>query len=59
VLDSVIDTDAFNDNVTANYVSQSSIDVLDAGSTNRAYVIYKATLGVAYTTSHSHVVTYH
>ncbi len=55
---SVIDTDALGADITSNYVLQSSINVLDAGGTNRAYVIYKCTNAVPYGVSHNHVVTF-
>ncbi len=55
---SVIDTDALGADITSQYVLQSSINVLDAGSVNAAYVIYKCTVAVTYGTSHNHVITY-
>lgn len=54
---SVIDQTALNADITASYVLQSSINVLDAGGTNRAYVIYKMTIGVPYGVSHNHLIT--
>lgn len=57
-ISSVIDQSALNADITSSYVLQSSINVLDAGSTNRAYVIYKCTIAVPYGTSHNHYITY-
>ncbi len=55
---SVIDT-TVNVDVTDDYDLQTSINVLDAGGTNRAYVIYKCNPAVPYSgSSHNHVVTY-
>lgn len=55
---SVVDQTALNADITSSYVLQSSINVLDAGGTNRAYVIYKMTIGVPYASSHNHLVTF-
>lgn len=57
-ISTVIDTDALGADITSSYVLQSSINVLDAGGTNRAYVIYKMTIAVPYGSSHNHVITF-
>jgi hypothetical protein len=54
---SVIDIDALNADITANYVLQGNVNVLDAGGTNRAYPVYAMTAGVPYSTSHRHRIT--
>lgn len=53
----VIDLDALNANITAEYVLTGTINVLDAGGTNRSYNIYQMTIGAPYSTSHRHAVT--
>lgn len=56
---SVFDTTIGNVDITSSYISQTSINVADAGAVNAAYVIYRATAGVPYSGgSHNHVVTY-
>lgn len=54
---SVIDTDALGANITASFIAQTNINVLDAGSTNRSYPIYEYNVGSPYATSHHLVVT--
>lgn len=54
---SVIDLDALNANITADYVLVGTINVLDAGGTNRAYNVYVCTNAVAYSTNHRHQIT--
>jgi len=56
-IQSVIDLDAFNSDITSQYVAKTSINVLDAGGTNRAYNIYEMNIGVTYSTSHRHQIT--
>lgn len=54
---SVIDVDALGADITSQYVLTGTINVLDAGSTNRAYNIYEMNIGVAYSSSHNHSIT--
>lgn len=54
---SVIDLDALNANITSEYVLTGTINVLDAGSTNRSYNIYEMNVGVPYSSSHTHQIT--
>jgi hypothetical protein len=56
-ISSVIDLDALNANITSEYVLLGTINVLDAGSTNRSYNLYRMTLGAPYSTSHQHQIT--
>lgn len=56
-ISSVIDLDALNANITSEYILQGTINVLDAGGTNRAYNIYLMTLGAPYAESHTHSIT--
>jgi hypothetical protein len=56
-ISSVIDLDALNADITSEYVLTGTVNVLDAGSTNRAYNIYEMNIGVAYSTSHRHQIT--
>lgn len=56
-ISTVIDTDALNADITSQYFLTGTINVLDAGSTNRLYNIYEMNIGVAYTTSHNHSIT--
>ena len=52
----VIDLDALSANITSQYVLQTSINVADAGATNRAYVIYKMTIAGPYSANHRHSI---
>lgn len=54
---SVIDQTALNADITAQYVLLPSVNVLDAGSTNRAYNVYEMNLAVPYSSSHNHLIT--
>ena len=54
---SVIDEDALFANITSNYVLTGTVNVLDAGGTNRAYNIYEMNIGGPYSSSHSHRIT--
>jgi hypothetical protein len=54
---SVFDLDALNANITAQYVLLGTINVLDAGGTNRAYNLYEMDLGAAYSSNHRHSIT--
>lgn len=53
----VIDLDALNANITSQYILTGTINVLDAGGTNRAYNIYEMNVGSPYSTSHRHAIT--
>lgn len=57
VISSVVDLDALNVNITAQYVLIGTVNVLDAGGTNRAYNIYEMNIGVPYSVSHRHQIT--
>lgn len=50
---SVIDNSALGANITASFIAQSNINVLDAGSTNRSYNIYEFNVGSPYGSSHN------
>lgn len=54
---SVIDLDALNANITANYVDLGNITVNDAGGNPFTYKLYRMTVGVPYSTNHRHSVT--
>lgn len=54
---SVIDLDALGANITSAYVLVGTVNVEDAGGTNRAYNIYEMNVAVAYSTSHRHQIT--
>jgi hypothetical protein len=56
-ISSVIDTSALNADITSQFVLTGTVNVLDAGSTNRAYNIYEMNVGVPYGTSHAFTVT--
>lgn len=56
-ISSVIDLDALNADITSEYIAQSSINVLDAGGTNRAYNIYEMNVGSPYSSDHRHQIT--
>lgn len=56
-ISSVIDLDALNVDITSEFILTGTVNVLDAGSTNRAYNVYQATAGVPYLTSHTFQVT--
>jgi hypothetical protein len=53
---SVIDLDALNANITANYIL-STFNVNDAGGTPVSYKVYTMTNGVAYASNHQHQIT--
>jgi hypothetical protein len=53
----VLDLDALNANITSEYVLTGTLNVLDAGGTNRSYNIYEMNIGSPYSTSHRHAVT--
>lgn len=54
---SVVDTSALNADITSEYVLTGTINVQDAGGTNRSYNIYEMNIGVAYGASHNHSIT--
>jgi hypothetical protein len=56
-ISSVIDLTNLNANITANFVLVGTVNVLDAGSTNRAYNIYVYTIGSPYPESATLQVT--
>lgn len=56
-ISTVIDTSALNVVITSEWILTGTINVLDAGSTNRAYNIYEMNVGVPYATSHAFTVT--
>lgn len=56
-ISSVIDIDALSANITSQYVLTGTINVLDAGGTNRSYNIYEMSIGVPYSSSHQHSIT--
>lgn len=53
----VIDLDALNANITSQYVLTGTINVVDAGGTNRSYNIYEMNIGAPYSTDHRHQIT--
>jgi hypothetical protein len=53
---SVIDLDALNAVITSEYIAKPSINVLDAGGTNRAYNIYEMNVGAPYSSDHRHQI---
>jgi len=56
-ISSVIDTSALNANITSDYVLTGTVNVLDAGGTNRSYNIYEMNIGAPYASSHAHLIT--
>ena len=48
---SVIDTGNLNADITSSFILTGTVNVLDAGSTNRAYNIYEYNIGAPYPTS--------
>lgn len=56
-ISSVIDTSALDVDITSQFILTGTVNVLDAGSTNRAYNIYEMNVGVAYGTSHAFSIT--
>jgi hypothetical protein len=56
-ISTVIDTSALNAVITSEWILTGTVNVLDAGSTNRAYNIYEMNVGVPYGTSHAFTVT--
>ena len=53
---SVIDLDALNANITANYIL-STFNVNDAGGSAVSYKVYTMTIAVPYSSSHQHQIT--
>jgi hypothetical protein len=56
-ISTVFDIDASNANITSTYILTGTINVVDAGGTNRAYNIYELNLGAPYSSSHQHSIT--
>jgi len=56
-ISSVIDTSALNADITSEWILTGTINVLDAGSTNRAYNVYQMVVGIPYASSHAFTVT--
>lgn len=56
-ISSVIDSDALNANITSSYLLTGTINVVDAGGTNRSYNIYEMNIGAPYASSHTHQIT--
>lgn len=54
---SVIDVDALGADITSSYVLTGTVNVLDAGGTNRSYNVYEMNVGATYSTSHNHSIT--
>lgn len=52
----VVDLDALNANITAEYKNLGIIQVPDAGGTNRNYTKYRLTLDMPYSTNHRHQI---
>jgi len=59
IITSVIDLDALNANITANYVLIGTRTVNDGGGsgTSRTYNLYEMNVGVPYSSSHQHQIT--
>jgi hypothetical protein len=53
----VLDLDALNANITSEYILLGTINVLDAGGTNRSYNLYEMNIGAPYSSNHQHSVT--
>jgi hypothetical protein len=56
-ISNVIDIDALNANITAEYILTGTVNVQDAGGTNRSYNLYRMTLGAPYSSNHQHQIT--
>ena len=56
-ISSVIDVTALNAVITSEYILTGTINVLDAGSTNRLYNIFEMTIGSPYSSTHNHSIT--
>lgn len=56
-ISSVIDTGNLNADITASFVLTGTVNVLDAGSTSRAYNIYEYNIGAPYPTSSNLSIT--
>jgi len=54
---SVIDTSALNADITSEYILTGTLNVLDAGGTNRSYNLYQMTIATPYSSSHNHSIT--
>lgn len=56
-ISNVIDLDALSADITSQYVLTGTINVLDAGGTNRLYNIYEMNIGAPYASNHRHEIT--
>lgn len=57
-ISSIIDVDALNADLTANYILDGTItQVPDAGGNNKTYQVYKLSLATPYSSNHRHNVT--
>lgn len=56
-IQSVVDLDALNAVITASYVLVGTINVEDAGATNRTYNLYEMSNAVPYSSNHRHQIT--
>jgi hypothetical protein len=56
-ISSVIDTGNLNADITSSFVLTGTVNVLDAGSTNRAYNIYEYNIGAPYPVSSNLTIT--
>jgi len=56
-ISNVIDIDALNANITSEYILTGTVNVQDAGGTNRTYNLYRMTLGAPYSSNHQHQIT--
>jgi hypothetical protein len=54
---SAVDQTALNIDLTNQYVLQGTVNVTDAGGTNRAYNLYEMNIAVPYSTNHNHLIT--
>jgi hypothetical protein len=58
VITQVLDLDALSANITSQYVSTSTISVLDAGGVHSSpYTLYEMNTGTPYISSHRHQIT--
>lgn len=54
---SVVDASSLNADITAEYVLQGQVNVLDAGGTSRSYNVYEMSTSVPYSSAHNHIIT--
>jgi hypothetical protein len=55
-ISSVVDIDALSADITSQYVLKGTVNVTDAGGTNRLYNIYEMNVGSAYAGNHRHEI---